>query len=160
MHLKSMWRTSAIKIADVHKLTLVDKNINQNCTEIFESIKANNMFYPIIIVKFGPETWRQEHHDDCTYKIYEDNAVWGVVGGRSRLAFAIDNKYDTIDCMILPTIKDAKNMDDWLRICDPYHNKSCPPLRFTRGAPIDYHKDIARQTNVVHWTSEGRPTKK
>lgn len=158
-YLKATWRTAQMQIANVHMLTIVNKHINQNCGHVFDSIKSNNLYYPITIAKYAPDVWRKEFNDD-TYRIYEtilDNntntyrdVIWGIVGGRSRVSFAIDNGYDTIDCLVFNNIRDAVNMDDWLRVCDPHHNKSCPPLRHTKGARLDYQSDIDKQSNKVY----------
>jgi hypothetical protein len=143
--LNSKWRSTAITTIEISKLTLIDKVQKASYNEIHHAVKNNGMYYPIIICKFGPDQWMKEYNDP-NYTLNDDGSIWAVYSGSSRLEYAQIQGYDTIDCIIYTIMRDAINMDDWLSICDPHHNHQCPPLQYTKGARIDYQKEIDRKS--------------
>lgn len=154
-HLKSKWRSTIITPVEISKLTLIDKVQKASYNEVHHSIKNNGLYYPIACFKITVERWMKEYNDP-NYTENDDGCVWAVYSGSSKLEYARLQGYDIIDCIMHSEKRDSINIDDWLSICDPLHNEKAPPLKQTKGARIDYQKDIDRKTMEAKYKNPGR----
>lgn len=138
MNCQSIYRDSRIKAVPMNKLSPMSTHGDgREQWKTLPTMKSEGMYYPIHVCKVDEKLWYNQVMRIAPELqalqrqpiVNEDGLIWGVKMGCNRFLTAEMLEYDSIDCIIHPTLDLCVQWARYFQHIDPLHNDNPEPFQ-------------------------------